>query len=46
MFYVVLGYSHRHTNTQEHSMASREQAIREAAEAFVHWLTEDEAVAA
>jgi hypothetical protein len=46
MFFAVVGSFHRHTDTRGAGMASKEQAIQEAAEVLVRWLTVDEAVAA
>jgi hypothetical protein len=45
MFCVVVGFLYKHTDIQGESM-TREQAIQEAAEVLVHWLTVEEAVAA
>jgi hypothetical protein len=46
MFSLVILSFYKDTDTQGAGMASREQAIQEAAEVLVHWLTVDEAVAA
>jgi hypothetical protein len=46
MFFSAVDSFYEDTDTQGANMASREQAIQEAAEVLVHWLTVDEAVAA
>jgi hypothetical protein len=45
MFFHAVDSFYEHTDTQGASMASREQAIQEAAEVLVRWLTVDEEAA-